>query len=48
MNPFVVDKLLGHSMKLRGSGAVYQRQEFPEDRVEALRTWSRALTGRAA
>ena len=48
LNPFVVDKLLGHSMKLRGSGAVYQRQEFPEDRVEALRTWSRALTGRAA
>jgi integrase len=48
LNPFVIDKLLGHSMKLRGSGAVYQRAEFPEERREALETWARILTGKAA
>ena len=36
LNPFVVDKLLGHTMKLRGSGSVYQRQGYPEERIEAL------------
>jgi integrase len=48
LNPFVIDKLLGHSMKLRGSGAVYQRAEFPEERREALETWARILTGKTA
>jgi hypothetical protein len=48
LNPFVVDKLLGHSMKLRGSGAVYQRQGYPEERIEGLEIWSQVLTGKTA
>ena len=48
LNPFVVDKLLGHTMKLRGSGSVYQRQGYPEERIEALEIWSQVLTGKTA
>jgi hypothetical protein len=35
-------------MKLKGSGSVYQRQGYPEERIEALEIWSQVLTGKTA
>jgi integrase len=49
LSPSILDKLLGHSpTTLKGAAKIYQRQEYPEERREALEIWSQVLTGKTA
>ena len=49
LSPSILDKLLGHApTTLKGAAKIYQRQEYPEERREALETWARVLTGKTA
>ena len=49
LSPPILDKLLGHApTTLKGAAKIYQRQEYPEERREALETWARVLTGKTA
>jgi integrase len=48
LSPTILDKLLGHAPSaLKGAAKIYQRQEYPQERREALETWARVLTARA-
>jgi integrase len=48
-SPSILDKLLGHAPSaLKGAAKVYQRQEYPQERREALEIWAQVLTGKAA
>jgi hypothetical protein len=43
-----LEKLLGHAQTtLKGAAKIYQRQEYPEERREALEIWAKVLTGKA-
>ena len=49
LSPSILDKLLGHApTTLKGAAKIYQRQEYPEERREALEIWSQVLTGKTA
>ena len=48
LSPSILDKLLGHApTTLKGAAKIYQRQEYPEERREALVIWAKVLTGKA-